>query len=85
MKQTPSIHQPRWACRLILEITAVRAERLRDITDEDALAEGVQDALLAPLLGGPREAFKCLWADTYGAESWDVNPWVWTISFRRVA
>lgn len=90
----PSIHMPRWACRLVLVVTDVRPQRLHQITEEDALAEGVErfydlfDG--APrknevqVFGTARDAFADLWADTYGRASWDANPWVWAVSFRRV-
>lgn len=100
VKQTPSIHMPRWACRLILVVADVRPQQLHEITEEDALAEGIQiDRRNTPpfFLGGThkvkgtpkvfytaRDAFDDLWADTYGQASWDANPWVWVVSFRRV-
>ena len=80
----PSIHMPRWACRILLEITGVRVERLQDISEEDALAEGVDNSLH---LGGGRfatENFAHLWWMINGDGSWESNPWVWCISFRRI-
>lgn len=71
---SPSIHMPRWASRLSLEITAVRVERLQDITDADARAEGVAD----------RAAFAKLWDQINGKGAWDANPWVWVITFKKV-
>ncbi|HGM7000535.1 hypothetical protein [Serratia marcescens] len=81
----PSIHMPRWASRISLEITSVRVERLNDISEEDAKAEGVK----AGVCPGHEHmmhqvAFSELWQSIYGAESWRANPWVWVISFRRV-
>ncbi len=76
----PSIFMPRWASRITLEITGVRVERLHDITDEDARAEGVSGGSLT----GPVEAFEYLWCDINGAASWTANPWVWAVSFKRV-
>jgi hypothetical protein len=73
---------PRWASRITLEVTGVRVERLHAITPDDAYAEGF-----------PRETwdrsivvdmFAALWRDINGAESWNANPWVWTIEFQRV-
>lgn len=89
----PSIHMPRAACRLVLEIVSVRVERLQDISREDAIAEGVQwdDAM-----GGyhvddgshfnasfAAESYRSLWKHINGAESWAANPWVWVINFKR--
>ena len=80
----PSIHMPRWACRLVLEITAVRVERLQAISEADAEAEGAiaWSMECASRVGaGPRTAFRGLWTSTGG--DWDSNPWVWVIEFRR--
>ncbi|HEC2582053.1 morphogenetic protein [Raoultella ornithinolytica] len=77
----PSIHMPRWASRITLEITSIRVERLRSMSQEDARAEGVIAA------SGPMEAglaFRELWDSIYGPESWQANPWVWVIEFKRV-
>lgn len=81
----PSIHMPRAASRILLEITGVRVERLNDISEADARAEGVT----AGVCPGyeqvmHRVAFRELWQSLYGAENWQANPWVWAISFRRV-
>ena len=75
----PGIHMPRWACRIVLEITDVRVERLQDISEADALAEGV-----AAHPDGPWHAYRSLWTLINGAGSWDANPWVWVVSFRRI-
>ena len=86
----PSIHMPRWASRITLEITRVRVERLQDISEADALAEGVTDdgSLVTDLAGNDRggafAAFATLWEVINGADSWDDNPWVWAIEFRRL-
>ncbi|QHG87977.1 hypothetical protein ACCQ13_14930 [Xanthomonas sp. NCPPB 1638] len=84
----PSIHMPRWACRLVLEITDARVERLQAISEADALAEGAmewvgeQNTPIRDLnAGDERIAFKALWESTGG--DWDANPWVWVIGFRR--
>jgi hypothetical protein len=73
----PSIHMPRWASRITLEITHVRIERLQNLTEEEAQKEGVN----APK-GEARDAFKKLWKSINGVDSWDKNPWVWVIEFR---
>jgi hypothetical protein len=79
----PSIHMPRWACRLVLEITAVRVERLQDITSDDVLAEGITTRFkVADAADDLRIQFRDLWNDTGG--DWDSNPWVWVIDFNRV-
>ncbi|HDZ2339358.1 hypothetical protein AAHW85_06225 [Klebsiella pneumoniae] len=81
IRWTPSIHMPRTASRILLEITDVRVERLRSMSQDDAHAEGVIAA------SGPMEAglaFRELWDSIYGEESWKANPWVWVIEFKRV-
>ncbi|HCB0227212.1 TPA: hypothetical protein MYK72_002061 [Klebsiella variicola subsp. variicola] len=92
----PSIHMPRWASRILLEITGVRVERLNAISEEDATAEGVPPAgSLLPDYPGTfltpkgdfataKVAFQRLWESIYGEESWKANSWVWVISFKRV-
>lgn len=79
-KWTPSLLMPRWASRILLEITNVRVERLRSMSQDDARAEGVIAA------SGSMEAglaFRELWDSIYGEESWKANPWVWVIEFKR--
>ncbi len=81
IRWTPSIHMPRTASRILLEITDVRVERLRSMSQDDARAEGVIAA------SGPMEAglaFRELWDSIYGDESWNSNPWVWVIKFKRI-
>ncbi|EIV2913319.1 hypothetical protein L7Q46_002645 [Serratia marcescens] len=82
----PSIHMPRWASRILLEITAVRVERLNDISEEDAKAEGVAPSqhIITPPEALYRVGFLKLWQSIYGEENWRANPWVWVIEFRRV-
>ena len=82
-KLRPSIHMPRWASRILLEITDVRVERLKSISDRDALREGCS---AADMKSGDcvADVFARLWASIYGAESWNANPWVWVIEFKRV-
>ncbi|MGP0902062.1 hypothetical protein [Serratia sp. CY76391] len=83
LKWTPSLHMPRKACRILLEITAVRVERLNDISEEDAKAEGAPTELC--IIGEKHYmGFRTLWRSIYGEESWRANPWVWVIEFRRV-
>lgn len=105
-RQCPSIHMPRWASRILLEITSVRVERLQDMEgqapylgESDALAEGVnrinhgdgdyyfsafRDEPHPKNWCDPTDAFRELWESINGAGSWDTNPWVWVISFKRV-
>ncbi|HCL5249752.1 TPA: hypothetical protein N2F69_004607 [Salmonella enterica] len=82
----PSIHMPRWASRITLEITDVRVERLNAISEEDAQAEGVQPACyeITPPEAAYRVSFGEVWRGIYGEESWSANPWVWVIEFKRV-
>ncbi len=93
IKWTPSIHMPRWASRINLLITGVRVERLRDISEQDAMAEGVSVVETPASLKSFGEAFgltHCpkisafanLWQSIYG--SWGDNPWVWVIEFERM-
>jgi len=86
----PSIHMPRSACRLVLEITAVRVERLQDISETDALAEGIEEWALGALSpegrqADPTEQFRWLWGSINGPGSWYANPWVWVVKFRPLA
>ncbi len=83
----PSIHMPRWASRITLEITGVRVERLNDISHDDAKAEGCcygRGGGVPDFAVTPADHFPTLWASIYGEESWCANPWVWVIEFRRV-
>ncbi|SWO44298.1 ASCH domain-containing protein [Klebsiella pneumoniae] len=97
-KLRPSIHMPRWASRILLEITDMRVERLNAISEEDAEAEGIDMEALYDsqdcydciadhnMTGRPTVtgAFKYLWESIYGEEGWKSNPWVWVIEFKRV-
>lgn len=106
VKWTPSIHMPRWACRTVLEITSIKVERLKEISEADALAEigaletvtqewvdgcvpGTQAHDLATRLVGKqiraKLSFMNLWIAINGKESWKLNPWVWVLTFRKVA
>ncbi|HBN8421543.1 TPA: hypothetical protein L3701_004856 [Pseudomonas aeruginosa] len=90
----PSIHMPRWACRILLEITAVRVERLQDISEEQALAEGVRGepcdharqacADIGCWGDTAKGAFGFLWESLNGEGSWAENPWVWVVEIKRV-
>ena len=84
----PSIFMPRWASRITLEVTEIRVERLHDITEEEARAEGVLltggRAGLEPHHFRPaRDLFAELWTHINGPESWDANPWVWVVRWRH--
>ena len=104
----PSIHMPRWASRITLEITGVRVERLQDISEEDALAEGIvcENVIVSSYYANghhevsddryffdgcddegfdsAHDAYASLWESINGAGSWEENPWVWVVAFRRV-
>lgn len=95
IRWTPSIHMPRWASRILLEITAVRVERLQDISKADARAEGLDwvgdgytpygvKGIAASWSRDPRESYRVLWESINGPGSWSVNPWVWVLEFRRL-
>lgn len=79
----PSIHMPKSAARIWLEITNVRVERLMRISDADALAEGV-DRTNTSITGYATERFKRLWETINGTGSWDTNPFVWVVEFKRI-
>ena len=90
----PSIHMPRWACRLELEITSVRVERLQEISEADALAEGIvqlKDGGYGLPAGehyhsaDPRQSYLSLWEAINGLGSVEANPWVWCVEFARAA
>ncbi|WP_336341795.1 hypothetical protein [Pseudomonas atacamensis] len=100
----PSIHMPRWACRILLEITDVRVERLQDGEGETAfesryVAEGINrihqgdgEYAFHPFKSEPGpgswtdpfDAWRELWVSVNGADSWNANPWVWVVEFKRV-
>lgn len=98
-KLRPSIYMPRWASRILLEITDVRVERLQDISEEDAKAEGIkaccevdgderfQDYSGSKYVVGAKYSFQTLWESINGKSEdkcWDANPWVWVVEFKRV-
>lgn len=88
-----SSQMPRWASRITLEVTAVRVERLQDISERDAAAEGVEqlkEGFWRHYQPGwtqhqlsARGSFVTLWNSLYGDDSWQLNPWVWVIEFKR--
>lgn len=82
----PSIHMPRWASRIDFEITNIRVKRVQDISSWDAWAEGVSCGCTKPIpqCAGNVAAFHELWVSINGPESWDANPWVWVVEFKRV-
>ncbi|EEW4986792.1 hypothetical protein DXU51_005033 [Escherichia coli] len=83
---TPSIHMPRWASRILLEIIDVRVERLHDMSEADAKAEGASPATykITPPEAVYRVGFGDIWRGIYGQENWLSNPWVWVIEFKRI-
>lgn len=82
-KWTPSIHMPRRASRITLEITGVRVERLNDISECDAKAEGAPTECC--VIGDKHFlGFRSMWKSIYGDDSWKANPWVWVIEFKVV-
>jgi len=102
-KKRPSIHMPRWASRIQLEITNIRVERLQDCSPADAVAEGIElseqgrckmydhkDGEEHLQYAGKRftkdpiESYRSLWLSINGPGSWDANPWVWVVEFRRI-
>ena len=95
-KWKPSIFMPKEACRLFLEVTDIRVERLQDISEEDAISEGIErlkpdgdlsyksyavdyDACVFPIV-----SYQTLWQKINGKESWDENPFVWVIEFKKL-
>ena len=87
---------PRWASRITLEVVGVRVERVQDISEEDAQAEGVGPGCLScgvncTEAGGCtdcrpcyRDSFAYAWQQIYGPESWHANPWDWVVEFKRL-
>lgn len=93
VRNKSSIHMPRWASRITLEVTGVHVERLQDISEGDSVAEGIE------LLNGrytyngglhesrsARDSYQALWDNLNAARGygWDVNPWVWVVQFRKL-
>lgn len=85
----PSIHMPRWASRLTLEVTGVRVERLQDISLADAIAEGIDTSRFVSPRGFDGSELKAvikyaeLWEAINGPGSWAANPWVWVVEFKK--
>ena len=90
------LHMPRRASRITLEVVSVRVERVQEISEEDALAEGALEfdgpttfvdngmqSIYFPNMGYARAAFTDLWESIHGPDSWAANPWVWVIEFQR--
>lgn len=97
LKWRPSIHMPRAASRITLEVTGVRVERLQDISEADAMAEGCDPYIPGEgIVPRPRfgddyayrpnyiEGYRQLWGSINGPGSWDANPWVWCVEFKRI-
>ena len=93
----PSIHMPRWASRILLEVVSVRVERLNEISEVDANAEGCRaiqgcewHTFEEAAAGIPMhkhtaiDAYSALWESINGPGSWEANPWVWVVEFKRV-
>ena len=80
----PSIFMPRKLSRITLEITSVRVERLQDIFEADAKAEGVRLNSMTHWATEARDAFKTLWEEINGIKSWKQNPYVWVLEFKRI-
>jgi hypothetical protein len=78
----PSIHMPRWASRITLEVTGIRCERLQDISVDDCIAEGMDPHPKAHI--GPYQEYHNLWESIHGEGSCDENPYVWVVEFKRV-
>lgn len=95
-KWKPSLFMPKKYCRFFLEVTNVRIERLQEITEDDAINEGIERVSIAPFVhrftnylhknkfAGPKESFKTLWMKINGIESWEVNPYVFVCDFKVV-
>lgn len=88
-KSLSPIHMPRWASRITLEVTDVRVEPLFHITEEDAKAEGVTPPRRTSCRqsfydGSYRSAFRNLWHSIHGQGAWNLNPWVFAVTFRRI-
>lgn len=90
----PSIHMPKEACRIFLKVKSVKVERLQDITEQDAIAEGIERCgnhgfknymtNIAMMCVNPaKRSFETLWQSINGEQSWDENPWVWVIEFEQ--
>jgi hypothetical protein len=97
-KLRPGMFMPRWASRITLEVVSVRVERLQDISEADCLAEGADcwvcggpidgtsenDCACFHTKAAARDSYRALWESLNGAGSWDANPWLWVVEFRRL-
>ena len=87
LKWRPSIFMPRGASRILLEIVSVRVERLQDISEADAIAEGAPGGHGSipgyPYAATPHEHYRHIWESINGRGSWEKNPWVWVVEFKR--
>lgn len=85
-KWRPSIHMPRWASRILLEVVSRRLERLQDISEADCIAEGAPGGHgVIPgyaYAATPLEHYRHIWTEINGQASWDANPWVWVVEFK---
>lgn len=79
----PSLFMRREHSRITLEVESVRVERLQDITEEGAVAEGIQPFPSSPS-NIPVMQFHDLWQSINGPDSWEANPWVWVVEFKRI-
>lgn len=105
IKWTPSIHMPKAAARIWLEVVSVKVQRLQDITEQDAVAEGIVPLAMSSMqlaqtgqlyydYTKPKQlfneglqpfwSFNSLWCSINGGESWEANPWVWVVEFKRI-
>lgn len=89
------LFMPRWASRILLEVTGMRVERLQDISEADAIAEGLDHVcdgaaafgvhgLARSWSNDPRVAYRALWESINDPGSWEANPWVWVVEFKRI-
>lgn len=99
MKWKPSIYMPKKRARIFLEVSNVRVERLRDISEDDAIAEGIKKTWINDDIKqcrfknyindgkgskSPIDSFNSLWVSINGKDSWIANPWVWVYEFKQV-
>lgn len=85
----PSIYMPRSASRILLEIINVRVERVQDISEDDAIMEGAEMAMFEAVnpdfsTNSYKNGFMKIWTNINGNESWNANPWVWVIEFKKI-
>ena len=89
-KWRPSIYMPRWVSRITLVISSVRVQRLQEISEADARAEGAPlelrllDSVRLGATASHTGGFERLWESIYGPDSWDANPWVWALTFEVI-